>query len=60
MRIRNRVTIVRADVLYENGQVLCENRVASACDSKNTKLLDLRFRTLLGEAGTRHIELARA
>ncbi len=47
-------------VLYENGQVLCENGVASACNSQNTKLLELRFRALLDEDGTRQIALARA
>jgi hypothetical protein len=31
-----------------------------ACNSKNTKLLELRFRALLDEDGTRQIKLARA
>ncbi len=31
-----------------------------ACNSKNTKLLELRFRALLDEDGTRQIALARA
>jgi hypothetical protein len=31
-----------------------------ACKSQNTKLLELRFRALLVEDGTRQIELARA
>jgi hypothetical protein len=35
-------------VLYENGQVLCENRVASACNSKNTKLAELTFHAVVG------------
>ena len=33
---------------------------AVARNSQNTKLLELRFRALLEEEGTRHIELARA
>jgi hypothetical protein len=36
-------------VLYENGQVLCENGVASACNSQNTKLLELGFHAVLGD-----------
>ena len=35
-------------------------RTAGACNSKNTKLLELRFRALLDEDGTRQIALARA
>jgi phage-related tail fiber protein len=33
---------------------------AVACNSQNTKLLELRFRALLNESGTRQIKLARA
>ena len=32
----------------------------SGCKSQNTKQLELHFRALLTEEGTRHIELARA
>ena len=31
-----------------------------ACNSRNTKPLELRFRALLDEEGIRHIELTRA
>jgi hypothetical protein len=31
-----------------------------ACDSRNTKLLGLRFRALLNEGGAQQIELAKA
>jgi hypothetical protein len=33
---------------------------AVACDHRTTKRLELRFRALLDEDGTRQIELARA
>jgi hypothetical protein len=36
-------------MLYENGQVLCGNRVASVCNSKNTKLLELGFHAVVGD-----------
>jgi hypothetical protein len=42
------------------GPEFCESGVTSGCCSQNTKQLELRFRTLLEEDGTRHIELARA
>jgi hypothetical protein len=42
------------------GPEFCESGVTSGCCSQNTKQLELRFRTLLEEDGTRHLELARA
>ncbi len=41
-------------VLYENGQVLCENGVASACNSQNTKLAELTLHAVLG-GGSREL-----
>ena len=43
-----------------NGARLYKNELASGRNIQNTKNPELRFRALLDEDGTRHIELARA
>ena len=43
-----------------NGARLYKNELASGRNIQNTKNPELRFRALLDEDGTRHIELAKA
>jgi hypothetical protein len=46
-------------VLYVNGQPVCENDLASRCNSEDTKHPELHFRALLTDGGAERVELAR-
>jgi hypothetical protein len=46
-------------VLYEKGQILCENGLASACNSRFTKLPELTFHVVLG-SGAQEMRFERA